>query len=202
MDQKDGSGAAVSDIARTDDDLAITSQLMIVQEQLEALPALAPHADAIAEELESLFAKGVNAEQLQTIHDSALVLLETADQQDSALRGVMEIARRLQGQRDQTRETLDDLRDAISDIDLSNPDVAVLCEAIETNALEYYYSNRYEDLTDHIADMTPLTASEANKLLDLVTGELTEFLEEDDPMWDELRRWIERGEAIVDGTEG
>lgn len=190
--------------ARQDDETTIASQLMIVQDQIAALPDLGPHADAIAEELQDLFTKGVNAEQLQTIHDSALTLLDTAEQQDAALRGVMEIARQLQDQRDQTRDTLEELREALDDCDTSVDEIGELYDMIEgeafSNACEYFQDTRFEHDIETVINATPLSEDETRDILNILFSEVN--IDPDDLIWDELRAWIARAkEVMADGAE-
>ena len=184
------------------DDQQIASQLAIIQRQVAALADPAPCADSIMGELDALYNGGADENALLTIQDNAATLLETAAQQSQALKGLEDIAQRLREQRDQVRETFRSLRQAVETCDTDDPLVAGLAESLQEDAYEqaeeYAQESFWEDINWQVQEYTGLNFHEAYALVGMLTDpDVLQIVPEDNPLWDELRGWIKKMEAVL-----
>jgi methyl-accepting chemotaxis protein len=176
-----------------------SAQLATVERQVEALADTGQVVEQMAGALDYLYETGADATALQAVSDNASQLLETNQQLDQALKSVAEIARTIQQQRDATRQALSELKAAIEQADTGVPEISDLYESLSEMAQEdaetYLMEVLWEIVVDNITSTTSLSYSEAVELTDLLTGGL---IEEDHPVWQELREWISRSVMLLE----
>jgi sugar/nucleoside kinase (ribokinase family) len=165
-------------------DQEVDRALAAVQQHVNDLADPRDSAGAIADALDRLYATGADAGTVNTIHAHAVEMLETSQSLHQVVRTTLEMARALREQRER-------LRQAIADVDISVPEIEELVETIreETSEEEYWYLQDLiqESFVDEIAMNTGLNWTEAGQLADILTGGV---LEDDHPLWDELREWL------------
>jgi prefoldin subunit 5 len=166
-------------------DQEVDRALEAVQQHVNDLADPRDSAGAIADALDRLYATGADADTVNTIHTHAVEMLETSQSLHQVVRTTLEMARALREQRER-------LRQAIADVDISVPEIEELVETIreETSEEEYWYLQDLvqESFIDEIAMNTGLNWTEAGQLAGvLLSGG---DLEDDHPLWDELREWL------------
>jgi sugar/nucleoside kinase (ribokinase family) len=165
-------------------DQEVDRALAAVQQHVNDLADPRDSAGAIADALDRLYATGADADTVNTIHAHAVEMLETSQSLHQVVRTTLEMARALREQRER-------LRQAIADVDVSVPEIEELVETIreETSEDDYWWlmDMFHENLTEDIVSNTGLSWQEAGQLTDIITGGA---LEEDHPLWDELREWL------------
>lgn len=176
-----------------------SAQLATVEMQVNALANTDQVVEQMAGALDYLYETGADTSAIQVVSDNASQLLEANQQLDQALKSVAEIARTIQQQRDVTRQALGNLKAAIEDADMSVPEIASLYDELSEMAQEdaetYILEIMWEIVVNNITDNTSLSYSEAIELTDLITGGL---IEEDHPIWQELRSWISRCNLLLE----
>ena len=176
-----------------------SAQLATVEMQVGALADTTQVVEELAGALDYLYDTGADSSALQVVSDNASVLLETNQQLDQALKSLAEIARTVQQQRDATRQALSHLKAAIEDVNTNVPEIAELydtvSETVQEDVESYMLDVMWEILVDHITTESPLSYSEAVELTDLLTGGL---FEQDHPIWQELRDWINHGILLIE----
>ena len=176
-----------------------SAQLATVEMQVGALADTTQVVEELAGALDYLYDTGADSSALQVVSDNASMLLETNQQLDQALKSLAEIARTVQQQRDATRQALSHLKAAIEDVNTNVPEIAELydtvSETVQEDVESYMLDVMWEILVDHITTESPLSYSEAVELTDLLTGGL---FEQDHPIWQELRDWINHGILLIE----
>lgn len=170
-----------------------SSQLATVEMQVGTLADTHQVVDQMAGALDYLYETGADSAAIQVLSENASQLIEANQQLDQAMKAVAEIARTIQQQRDVTRQALSTLKAAIEDADTGVPEIADLYDSLSEMAQEdaecYVLDVMWEIVVDNVTSNTSLTYSEAIELVDLLTGGL---IEENHPIWQELRSWISR----------
>jgi sugar/nucleoside kinase (ribokinase family) len=165
-------------------DEEVDRTLVAVQQHVSDLADPRDSAGAIADALDRLYATGADAETVNAIHAHAVEMFETSQSLHQVVHTTLEMARALREQRER-------LRQAIADVDISVPEIEELVETIreETSEDDYWglMDMFHDSLTDDIAMNTGLNWHEAGQLSDIITCGV---LEEDHPLWDELREWL------------
>ena len=176
-----------------------SARLATVEMQVGALADTTQVVEELAGALDYLYDTGADSSALQVVSDNASMLLETNQQLDQALKSLAEIARTVQQQRDATRQALSHLKAAIEDVNTNVPEIAELydtvSETVQEDVESYMLDVMWEILVDHITTESPLSYSEAVELTDLLTGGL---FEQDHPIWQELRDWINHGILLIE----
>lgn len=176
-----------------------SARLATVEMQVGALADTTQVVEELAGALDYLYDTGADSSALQVVSDNASMLLETNQQLDQALKSLAEIARTVQQQRDATRQALTALKAAIEDVNTNVPEIAELydtvSETVQEDVESYMLDVMWEILVDHITTESPLSYSEAVELTDLLTGGL---FEQDHPIWQELRDWINHGILLIE----
>jgi hypothetical protein len=165
-------------------DQEVDRTLIAVQQHVSDLADPRDSAGAIGDALDRLYTTGADAEAVEAIHTHAVEMLETSQSLHQVVQTTLEMARALREQREH-------LRLAIAEIDTSVPEIEELVETIreETSEDDYWclMDMFHENLTEDIVSNTGLNWQEAGQLADILTGGA---LEEDHPLWDELREWL------------
>ena len=165
-------------------DQEVDRALAAVQQHVNTLADPRDSAGALADALDRLYATGADVDTVDTIHAHAVEMLETSQSLHQVVRTTLEMARALREQRER-------LRQAIAEGDISVPEIDELVETIRQETAEDEYwclmDMFHENLTDDIAMNTGLSWQEAGQLTGILTGGV---LEEDHPLWDELREWL------------
>jgi hypothetical protein len=173
-----------------------TTELATLSQRIGDLVDPGQAAYDIGNVLETLYAKGTDAEALETIQAGAEKLLETSDQLLQAFKTTVEIARALQQQRNQASQKLAQLRQAIAEEDWNQPEIEQLIESIREQIEEcnqqYFYDVWFDMASDQIVSSTGLDWNDASRLLGLITGDTD--LPIDHGLWIELREWLDRAE--------
>lgn len=176
----------------TDTDHTPEQTLLTVQQRLNALVDPAEIADDVEARLDRLFAEGADPGVIDAIADNTADLVDQAHVLQDNLRTTLETARALRDQREQARQALENLREAMRNVDTDVPEIEELYEAIEEINVSYMWDYIYESVYDQITQNTPLNWDEAVDLVTLVTegGLGAGVLEDDHPLWRELREWL------------
>jgi DNA repair exonuclease SbcCD ATPase subunit len=169
-------------------DQEIDARLAVVQEAVSTLANPIPILEDIEAELDILNEEAADPEALNAIHTNAITLLDAQQRLATAFMTTLELAKALKDQREQARQTLAELKRAIEECDIENPDVEALAESIREEQDEMLWYTLDDMLADNIAQNSALTYVEANDLLCLLTGEI----DTDHYLWDELRDWMRR----------
>jgi hypothetical protein len=176
-------------------DQEIDARLAVVQEAVSTLANPIPILEDIEAELDILAGEEADPEALDAIHNNAITLLDSQQRLATAFMTTLELAKALKDQREQARQGLAELKQAIDDADRDVPEVESLWQTIEEIISEenemYLWDMMYEVIDDQIAFGSGLSHTEAAALTNLLTGGC---FEDDHPLWDELRDWIRRAE--------
>ncbi len=179
-------------------DQEIDQRLAVVQEAVSVLANPIPVLEDIEAELDILNDEEADPEALNAIHENAITLLDSQQRLATAFMTTLELAKALKEQREQARQGLDELKQAISSADLNVPEIEGLWETIEEmvseDSMNYFDDYAWDSMIDRIAEETPLDYRESYQLLNLLTGEQ---IEENHYLWDELRDWMRRAEETA-----
>lgn len=174
-----------------------TTERQIVALETKARAALTAHQpimEDLAAHLDALFAAGAPGEVLDDIQARAVDLVAVAGEQRIATQASLELARKIQQQRDQTRQALDNLKAAIKHADVDVPEISELWATIEEYVVDEMDLD--EIASDHIANQawfcTPLEFDEALGLLNILLGLVD--VPPSSPLWPELKSWIARAD--------
>ena len=175
-------------------DQEIDQRLAVVQEAVSVLANPIPVLEDIEAELDILNDEEADPEALNAIHNNAVTLLDSQQRLATAFMTTLEaLAKALKDQREAARKALDELKNAIDDVDLNVPEVERLATMIKEMQSEdqmwYFDDMAWEHVEEGIVESSPLDYTEASGLLSMLTdGEI----EHDHYLWDELRDWMRR----------
>lgn len=151
-------------------------------------------ADVIEQGLNFIYTN--EGEHLEAVLDdiqlSVNALVANADDLGAKLQAAVAMAKTLREQRESARQALQDLQDAIVNHDLSHPEIDglidSLTESITWEIEEQIWDVLWEHVIDRITDESPLDYTQANHLLDILTGG---EVAHDSPVWREITEWID-----------
>ncbi len=177
------------------------TELAVLEETVRNLPIPTQAAELIADALNYLANDGAEdkAVVLDDIYNATSAMLQTAQQLDQGFRASLNIAKTLRQQREDARQALASLKDALQNADTDNDDVAALWEAAEEcfneEQMWYIWDMMYDEVTDRIWNSTPFSYEEARDLINALTDE---WIDENHYLWDELRDWLRRIKETAD----
>ena len=177
-------------------DQDIESRLTVVQQAVDDLVDTNFIVEDIENELDILADEEADPEALGAIHGHAITLLDAQARLNAAFQTALELAAALKGQRESARQSLVELKAAISNIDTDVPEINDLWQAAEESASEWLMYSLYdpwENVVEQLINTTPLEEEEASKLI----GVLTEEFDPEHYLWDELRDWVRRADEFV-----
>lgn len=160
--------------------------------------------DVIIQGLNFIYANGGDhlGPVLDDIQISTDTLIGTIGQLGSHLKAAATLAATWREQREAARQQLDDLKTAIAEQDSTNPEIAdlIMCieESINEESMCYYWEMAWEYVIERIGDSSPLSFSQVNRLMDILTGD---ELPHNSPRWNELNEWIDDTNRALYGNE-
>lgn len=120
-------------------------------------------------------------------------------QLDAHLTSAVSLAQTLRQQREGARAALDGLKTALDERDRDHPVIEQLLEDLEEEINEGLmfdlWDMTWDYVTERIFEETPLSYTQASRLLDILTGG---ELDHESPLWNEITEWI----AFVDRELG
>lgn len=171
-------------------------QLTLLGQAANALAAPDAAIEAIAGHLDALFDAGAPAAALDAIHTNAVDLAQAISQHQAALRAGLELAQRIQQQRDHTRQALDDLKAAIHRVDTNVPEIETMYDDIEQMVIEWqsltWADDTWEYVINLLSDNSGLEIEEIDRMLNLLNGD-GPGTESD--LWADLREWMDHAES-------
>ncbi len=170
------------------------TELAVLEETVHNLAIPVQSAELIADALNFLAEHGADdkAAVLNDIYDATSAMLQTAQQLDQGFRASLNIAKTLRQQREDARQALADLKEAIDTCDVENPEIEALAESIREEQDEMLWYFFEEMLIDHLVDDTPLTYQEGSRFIQALRE-----IDAGDVLIAELKEWIERAYAVV-----
>lgn len=178
-------------------DREIDARLAVVQEAVSVLANPIPVLEDIEAELDILNDEAADPDALNAIHNNAVTLLDSQQRLATAFMTTLELAKALKDQREQARQRLADLKEAIDNADTSVPEIESLWEMVEESNMEwlmYSFDDEWERPVEDLINTTPLDEDEAHSLINVLIGQ---DLPQDHYLWDELRDWIRRAEETA-----
>jgi predicted nuclease with TOPRIM domain len=169
----------------------LAHELALVADQVRALADPTGAVDTIVIGLDRLYSQGADTDALADIQTGGEALLAIIDASTQALRSAVELAQRIQQQRDQAEEALQRLRQAMDELNTDMPEIQAMFESVEEMLMDetwtYIFDTLYEVVYDNVFSNTGLDYNESVTLIELLTDYT---IREDHPLWDELRAWM------------
>jgi hypothetical protein len=177
-----------------------TAALTTLEARASALADPSAAIDTIVNALDYLDESGADPAALDEIHASAEELVESIQALDNISKDSVDLAKSLRQQREEARQALAELKEAIESADTSVPEIEMLWSAVEESNMEwlmYSLFDEWERIVDELINVTPLDEDEARSLISVLASE---DLPADSPLWDDLRDWIARAAAVQAGV--
>jgi hypothetical protein len=190
----------VSQQPPSNDEQIIQSLSLVDQRVSGVVSAAGEDYEAICDLMDDLYEQGVNPASLSEIQDRTNALANTNQILVAAYESAVEAARVMRLHADQLADALERYKQAVLDLDPNLPETRAIYQRAWDEASITMYEAAYQTLPGEIYMSTGLTVSQAKILLDLITGD-GGFIDESDPIWDDLAAWIERAESARDQAE-
>src|SRR5574342_429276 len=118
-------------------DQEIDARLTVVQEAVSTLANPIPILEDIEAELDVLNEEEADPEALNAIHTNAITLLDAQQRLAAAFMTTLELAKALKDQREQARQGLAELKQAIENADTDVPEIEQLWQMVEESNMEW-----------------------------------------------------------------
>jgi uncharacterized protein YukE len=178
-----------------------TTQLTNLDGILSGMADPIARANDISYLLDALYDEGADAGVLEEVQVNVGALASMIQQYAQVTESLKALAEKIRDQRDAVRNEFEDLREAVEDFDQSHPAVEQLYEYVEMTAFEFLQMAFYEDFSNIVFDITPLEYTDIATLINLLTDR-DETVPPDNPLWGELRDWLDRAEAAAMRLDG